>query len=405
VLLGAIMLLASAMVLTAAMVPGASILPGASAVLAASAPAAAASDVSIDPPRAEGSFGETVVFSATFRAPARPLRVELLSRVPGSDADHVELAAVEPAGEQAWRATVHRSGHIVPNTSWEYRFRVVTDGGSTVGPVGRHVVRDERLDWQALEGDRVTVWWHDGGGDFGRTALDIAEDALASASELLGAAELAPVDFYIYSDTGEFREAMGPSTRENVGGQAHPAMRTLFGLIEPRQIGSDWIEELIRHELAHLVFHDVVDNPYQYPPRWLNEGLAVYISRGYGDGDRALVRGAAGGGTIMPLEALGGNFPTRTTRSGLAYAESVSAVDYLVQSYGEAGLLDLVAAFAEGRGLDEAFLAATGEDFAAFDAAWLRSLGAQAPEPYGPREVEPGPLPDAWAAGGDALLG
>jgi hypothetical protein len=373
--------------------------------LAASLAGAADADVSFDPPRAAGGFGETVTFSTTFRSTEPPLRVELLSREAGRGAEHVELAAVETTGDDSFRATVHRSGHIVPNTGWEYRFRVVTDDGSASGPAGNHVVRDGRLDWQLLAGDHVNVWWHDGGEDFGRRALDIAERALASATELLGEGDPAPVDFYIYADRGEFREAMGPSTRENVGGQAHPAIRTLFGLIEPRQIGSGWIEELIRHELAHLAFHDAVDNPYQYPPRWLNEGLAVYLSRGYTEGDRALVRGAAGAGTIMPLEALSGNFPTRPTRSVLAYAESVSAVDFLVRAHGEARLVDLITSFADGTGLDEAFVVATGEDFAAFDAAWLRSLGAPAPEPYGPREVEPGPLPDAWAAEGEALLG
>jgi hypothetical protein len=368
-------------------------------------PLAAAAEVVFEQPQAEGSFGETVAFSTTFRAPQPPLRVELLTRLPGGGSERVELAAVEPSGTDGWRATVSRGGHIVPNTSWEFRFRVVTQDGSVSGPLGRHIVRDERLEWRVLEGDHVNVWWHEGGEDFGRRALDIADAALTSASELLGVGQLAPVDFYIYADTREFREAMGPATRENVGGQAHPAIHTLFGLIEPRQIRSGWIEELIRHELAHLVFHEAVDNPYQYPPRWLNEGLAVYLSRGYSEGDRALVRGAAGGGTIMPLEGLGGNFPTRATRSGLAYAESVSAVDYFVQTYGEGRLVDLITSFADGTGLDEAFVAATGDDFAAFDAAWLSSLGAAPPEPYGPREVEPGQMPDAWAASGDALLG
>lgn len=363
-------------------------------------PASAQSDVVMGEPQAQGAFGETVVFSTTFRSDQAPLRVELLTRLPGEAEERVEFAAHERDTADRWRATVYRAGHIVPNTSWQYRFRVVTDGSSVTGPPATHTVADERLEWQVLAGDRVNVWWHDGGQDFGRRALEIAETALASSSALLGVGQMEPVDFYIYSETPDFRQAMGPATRENVGGQAHPAIRTLFGLIAPRQIGSDWIDELITHELAHLVFHEAVDNPYQYPPRWLNEGLAVYLSRGYSEGDRAQARGAAGGGTIIPLEGLGGNFPTRPVRSGLAYAESVSAVDFMVQTYGEEQLVDLITSFADGTGLDAAFVAATGADFAAFDAAWLASLGAQPPQAYGPREVEPGPLPDAWAAEG-----
>jgi len=206
---------------------------------------------------------------------------------------------------------------------------------------------------------------------------------------MLGVSEVEPVDFYIYADSRQFRQAMGPSTRENVGGQAHPGIRTLFGLIEPRQIDSDWVEELVVHELAHLVFDEAVSNPYQYPPRWLNEGLAVYLSQGYIGADRSQVEGAAGGGTIIPLEGLGGQFPTRSTRVGLAYAESVSAVDYFVETYGEDGLVELITSFADGTGVDAAFQVATGEGFAAFDDAWLASLGADRPEAYGPRESDP----------------
>jgi hypothetical protein len=323
--------------------------------------------------------------------------VELLTRLPGEHSDRVTIAAVEPAGD-GWRASVRESGHIVPNTSWQYRFRAIGVEGDATGPAATFRLRDDRFEWAVLEGDDVDVWTYEGGDEFAARALEIAETALSSAAELLGVRTMAPVDFLVYTDAREFRQAMGPATRENIGGQAHPAIRTLFALIEPRQIRSDWVEEVITHELAHLVFHDAVDNPYQYPPRWLNEGVAVYLSRGHTEADRAEVRGAAESGTIIPLEGLGGQFPTRAGRQSLAYAESIDAVDHFVQTYGEPALVELIDAFGQGLGLDGAFEAATGEDFAAFDSAWLASLGAERPEPYGPQPVEPGPVPEDWTA-------
>jgi len=373
------------------------------ALLTLAMSAVAQPEVEFDPPSATGAFGETVTFSTTFTSERPPTRVELLTRLPGDESARVSIALMETAGD-GWRASAFVGGHIVPNTSWDYRFRVVTDEGDALGPGANHRLLDERFEWRSLEGERVTVWWYEGSDAFAQRALDIAEEAMASAAELLGVGEMEPVDFLIYTDTREFREAMGPATRENVGGQAHPGIRTLFGLIEPRQIGSDWVDELVTHELAHLVFHEAVDNPYQYPPRWLNEGLAVYQSGGYSTGDEARVEGAANGGTIIPLEGLGGQFPTRPGRQGLAYAESISAVDYFVETHGEEQLVELITSFAAGTGLDGAFLAATGADFAAFDEAWLASLDAEAPDPYGPQDGEPGPVPDAWAADASALL-
>lgn len=367
-------------------------------------PAVGGADIVFDAPAASGDFGQPIRFSTTFRASGPPERVELLLRSPGDDSDRVNIAAVEDIGTGRYRATVFQGGHIVPNTRFDYRFRALTDEGVVVGPDARHRVEDGRLEWQILEGERVRVWWHEGGEGFARRALDIAESALSEAATLLGVTDIEPVDFIIYSDTRRFREAMGPSTRENVGGQAHPTIRTLFGLIEPRQIDSDWVEELVVHELAHLVFDEAVDNPYDYPPRWLNEGLAVYLSKGYGGGDRDQVQGAAGSGTIIPLQGLVGQFPTRPGRFGLAYAESVAAVDYFVETYGEERLVELITSFADGTGLDEAFRRSTGADFAAFDDAWLASLGTEQPEPYGPRQSDPGPTPAAWASDEAALL-
>jgi hypothetical protein len=366
-------------------------------------PVAAQSEVRFGTPSASGTFGETITFSTTFNSEAAPERVELLTRLPGDDSDRVSIAAVEREGD-GWRATVVQGGHIVPNTSWDYRFRVVTEDGAVSGPAGAYRLLDERFDWTVIEGERVNVWTYEGGDDFAQRALEIAEAGMASAAGLLGVTDIEPVDFLVYTDTQEFREAMGPATRENVGGQAHPSIRTLFGLIEPRQIDSDWVDELITHELAHLVFHEAVDNPYQYPPRWLNEGLAVYLSKGYERGDQTQVQGAANGGTIIPLEGLGGQFPTRPGRQGLAYAESISAVDHFVETYGQERLVALINSFGHGTGLDGAFVAATDQDFAAFDAAWLASLGADQPEPYGPAESRPGRVPEAWTADPGALL-
>jgi hypothetical protein len=355
-------------------------------------------------PRASGDFGEAITFETTFTTAHPPRRVELLTRLPGEEGSSVSLADLEPWGADGWRASVVRVGHVVPNTAFEYAFRVVTDEGTATGPTGRHVVTDQRFDWERLAGDGVTVWWHDGDRAFADRALGTAEQAVDSAADLLGVIDQEAVDFFIYSDGRAFRQAMGPATRENVGGEAHPAIRTLFGLIEPHQVDSDWVEELITHEIGHIVFDEAVRNPYRYPPRWLNEGIAVYLSRGYGQGDRSQVQGAARTGSIIPLEGLAGQFPTRPIRFGLAYAESVSAVDHLVQTHGEDSLGRLVEVLGRGATLDEAMAEAIGSDLRAFEDSWLATLDAERPEPFGPRPGEPGPVPDAWAEPVEALL-
>jgi hypothetical protein len=257
---------------------------------------------------------------------------------------------------------------------------------------------DDRFAWRTLEGPIVRLHWYEGDEAFAQRALDIGEKAIADASELLGVTETEPVDFFIYASEQPFREALGPGTRENVGGQANAAIRTLFGLIAANEIGSDWVDVLVTHELTHLVFATAARNPYHEPPRWLNEGLAVFLSEGYSAGDRATVAGAAASGQLIPLEGLGGFFPTTRDRFGLAYAESVSAVSYFIDTYGQDDLVALIRSYADGVTDDEAFTAATGADLAAFDAAWAASLDAELPEPVGPQPAPAGPLPPDWTA-------
>jgi hypothetical protein len=368
-----------------------------SAALVAPAPVAAA-DVTFDAPTATGSLGKPLVFSVTFRTAERPDRVELLTNLVGEDARLVEEAEVsESNGVHTARVT--RKGHTTPNTTLEYRFRAVSAGTATLSQQARFTVKDERFQWRVVEGRLVRVHWHEGSDEFGRRALEIGEAAVARASTLLGVEETAPVDFFIYGNEAEFREALGPGTRENVGGQANAAIRTLFALIGPGSINDDWVGVVIPHELTHLVFNTAVDNPYHLPPRWLNEGLAVYLSQGYVASDKALVTAAARRGDLIPLQGLAGLFPTSRSKFYQAYAESASATDFFVRRYGEDKLVQLIRSYAAGRTDDEAFTAATGAGVEAFNAAWFADLDARVPEPLGPRPGEPGPTPAEWAAG------
>ena len=51
--------------------------------------------------------------------------------------------------------------------------------------------------------------------------------------------ETDPIDFFIYADQDEFYDALGPATRENVGGEAHADIRTMFALITPDEIDDE----------------------------------------------------------------------------------------------------------------------------------------------------------------------
>ncbi len=369
---------------------------------AASGPVVAASPavgVAFGTPSASSTFGRGLRFEQPVTITGSPRRVEALVTLPGT-AGPLVVDETDEAGSGTLRYTLDTTqGGLLPNTVVSVRWRVVgADESTRLGPVVSARYVDDRFDWRSESGDLVTIHWYDGDAAFGQRALRIAEDGVAGAERLLGTTETKPVDFFVYADQQAFYDALGPGTRENVGGEAIPEIRTLFALITPGELDADWVGIVIPHELTHLVFDTTVRNPYHAPPRWLNEGLAVYLSQGLTDSDLGRVRDAVRGRTLMPLTALEGQFPTTSEQFFLAYAESVSAVDFLVRTYGRDALVALVRSYATGRSDDEAFSAALGVDVAGFQAAWLRDLGAAEPVRTGPRPAPPGPVPSDWAA-------
>jgi hypothetical protein len=362
---------------------------------AAPAGSAGTDDVRFDAPTVSGRLTEPIVWSTTLHAAAPPDRVELVTRV-GDEVPFVRSATVTALPDGTFEASAAETGHVSPNTRFEFWFRAITASGTIDGPSSSFTLEDERFEWRTRSGDTVTLHWYEGDDEFAQRALDIGEAAIDQAADLLGVKDVAPVDFFVYAAEEPFRDALGPGTRENVGGQANSSIRTLFGLIEPSEIQSDWVDTLVSHELTHLVFADATDNPYRIPPRWLNEGLAVYLSEGYSNADRRRVEAAARADDLFPLEGLAGLFPSTRNGFSLAYSESVSGVDWFISQYGEPTLVSLIQSYAAGVSDDEAFQAATGADFRAFDDAWIAAQGGQRVEPYGPQPAPPGPVPDAW---------
>jgi hypothetical protein len=387
--------LATALLMAAVIVPG--------AVLAATP--------SFGTPTVTSPLGEDMTFTSQISGDD-VAAVDVLVRLIGFDVDIVLTAA---PGDQAgtWQVSqrldiptsvscscVITTADSPPNTNFEFQFRVTaSDGTLTFGPVAQGRVEDTRFTWRTIDQGVVSVHWYEGDDAFARTAADLANDAISRAADLLGSTLTEPVDLFVYDTQQALLEAVSPN-RENIAGEAHWDIRTMFVWL-PSDVGIDaFAEEVVRHELTHLVFDAATRNPYHEPARWLNEGIAVYLTAGYSATDRAAVENAAAGGRLIPLDGIAGFFPAPPDQFFLAYAEAVAAVDFFVRTYGEADLWNLVRSYAQGQTDDAAFTAATGGDMNAFNAAWFESLSIEVREPLGPQPGPTGPLPPDWVPGG-----
>ena len=363
------------------------------------APPVHAADPVFGSPTIDAKFDEGVELTQPVTLDETPKRVEVL--ITFADAPGPLVVELPPPGSIGPTTLRYQlgevdAGHIVPNTPISAQWRITAqDGAPVIGPSVDTVYDDDRFTWQTIDGEIVRLHWYEGTQAFAERALQFGDTATKETADLLGVTEDEPVDFYIYADSAAFAQAMGPGTPESVVGQAHSDIRTMFALIPPNDINDPEIGRVVPHEMVHLVFDTASRNPYHFPPRWLNEGLAVYLSEGYTPSDRSSVESAARDGTLVPLDGLTGDFPSGD-KVFLAYSESASAVDFIVRSRDRDVLVSLIRSYADGKTDDEAFTAAIGMTMTEFNDAWMAELGAVKPERFGPQPAPPGPRPAAW---------
>ncbi|HUR16599.1 MAG TPA: peptidase MA family metallohydrolase, partial [Candidatus Limnocylindrales bacterium] len=280
------------------------------------APPAATAEPAFGQPSASAPLGQPVVVTSTITAVEEGSTVEVLLGMDGHEQKIVVPAA--PSGNAGkWTATAeldvpsavectcYADGHSAPNSPIQFQFRVrAADGRLTFGPVGNVLVADDRFTWRTLEQGLVRVHWYEGDQAFAQTAADVANGAIDRAAELLGSTLPEPVDLFIYATQDALLEAVSPA-RENIAGEAHAQIQTMFVWIGPNDDRTE-SDVTIAHELTHLVFNEATFNQYHEPSRWLNEGVAVYLSEGYSNSFRGVVEVSALTGQLIPLQGLAG---------------------------------------------------------------------------------------------------
>jgi len=133
---------------------------------------------------------------------------------------------------------------------------------------------------------------------------------------------------------------------------------------------------ILKHELCHLLLHEHVNNvPI---PRWFDEGIAQWTSNGVmdilHDPRDALLPKAAFSDHIIPLGALNKGFPGNANALRLAYEESRSFIDYIINTHGKSGLLEILRLMKNGVTLRKAVLQALDTPLYKIEEEWRTSL-------------------------------
>ncbi|QTA78076.1 Putative peptidase, MA-like [Desulfonema limicola] len=136
------------------------------------------------------------------------------------------------------------------------------------------------------------------------------------------------------------------------------------------------LESTLKHELCHLLLHDHIKKSHL--PKWLNEGVAQWVSDGISElliakkGD--ILRPAVISGTILNLKDISHSFPHDKSGLFLAYEESKSIVEYIAREFGKNTLYDILENLKAGDDINTAILKAAALSHDQLEAQWHKHL-------------------------------
>ena len=344
-----------------------------------------AADPVFGTPTIDATFGEGVELTQPVTLDETPARVEVLLTFADASPLVVELPPPTTIGSTTLRheVSVAADGHILPNTPVSAQWRITPeDGDPVVGPEVDAVYADERFDWQTVAGDLVTVHWYEGGAAFGQRALRIGEDAVRGD---VGAARRhrGRTDRLLH-----LRRAGSVLRRPRPGyprERRRPGERRDPHAVRARRVESTSAGSRSSCRMSSSTSSSTRPSTTRTTSRRAGSTRAWPSTRA-----RATTPATARPSNRRPAPARSsrstgsiGQFPTGDGFF-LAYAESVSAVDFFIRTHDQDALVALIGSYADGLTDDEAFQAAIGMDTAAFNEAWLADLGAVVPERHGP---------------------
>lgn len=136
------------------------------------------------------------------------------------------------------------------------------------------------------------------------------------------------------------------------------------------------IDATLKHELCHLLLNKYVRR--ENMPRWLDEGIAQWVSGGLADiiirQKRSVLNEAILSGRYIEIKALAERFPKDRKSLILAYEESKSFVEYIIREYDLKGLRTLLGYLKEGERMESAVYKSFALSYGELEVRWYNGL-------------------------------
>jgi hypothetical protein len=346
------------------------------AIIAPAAAAVGDSNTSVSV-SAEVQFPQSIIFDISAHGGAMITDIRLhytiaymkLAQVISED--YISFTAGKDVTTQ-YTLDLRQMGGLPPGSQMTYWLTVKDVAGAVTETLPQNLqINDERFSWKSLQEGMISLYWYTGNDAFAQELMDAAQSAMGRLAENTGAALENPVSLYIYASSSDLRNALVYS-QDWTGGVAFSE----FGIIAIG-ISTDqlvWGKRAISHELTHLVVYQATQNPYNSPPPWLDEGLAMYSEGDLEYQFSSALEDAEKADSLISVQSLSSPFSAYSDQAILAYGESYEIVKYLIDNYGREKMFALLSIYREGASYEEALQAVYGFGMQSLNTQWQAAL-------------------------------
>ena len=198
--------------------------------------------------------------------------------------------------------------------------------------------------------------------------LAAAEREYNRITDLIGVRPDETIHLYLARDRQDFQQLTAGAVPEWGIGVAIPARNRIVLITAGADRNNRSLRQVLAHELSHIILHRALEQ--RPPPRWLDEGLAMYISHEWEFGRSVVVARALLFGSLISLDEISRVNTFTHPQADLAYTESFLAVAFIVDRFGESALQEMIGELARSGDLDLAMGISLGMTYREFLRQW-----------------------------------
>ena len=296
-------------------------------------------------------FGSHISFVGTLQSSDEIARAVVFMRPnPGDGTRVLEAVITESAAIQHLEASTDlRISPIQPFANVTYWWQVdFVDGTTASSHASEFRYDDNRFQWRQYSQDRIAIFWVEGEQSRAEDLLLITQDTLNILRQTLGLAPPDHVAIYLYPSIADLQSGLRIGGAPWIGAHTLPELGVVLLAASNGPESLISLERDLPHELTHLLLFHRMGESYANLPAWLNEGLATLQEKQVNPAYRFELEQAVEADALLTTESLCSSFPIAESDALLAYAQSASFTQYLLDVYGMGGILQLLDAYQEG---------------------------------------------------------